>query len=894
LVSVLIHTPDQRLRVFVSSVLGELAEERRAVSRAVSALRLTPVMFESGARPHPPRDVYGAYLAQSDVFVGVYWQSYGWVGPGAQISGLHEEFELSRVLPRLLYLKVPAPGRESRLAELLASIDEEASGCYREFRTPGELGRLVREDLAALLSERFAASDGRISSLPDQERAPGLVTGDLARVPLGKTSSRDGPAESRGSLPSAAPGLVPRQLPPDVSHFTGRDADLAELDALLATAGAASAPVVISAIAGMAGIGKTSLAVHWAHRVRHRFKDGDLYLNLRGYDPGPPVTPLEALDRLLRALDVPSSRIPLDLDARVSMLRTVLSGRQVLIVLDNARDAEQVRPLLPGSPGCFVVVTSRSRLPGLIVRDGAHRITLDVLKHDDALMLLRSIIGASRVDAETRAAGHLARRCASLPLALRIAAELAVSRPQAPLSELGAELAEGSGRLDALATADEDEATAVREVFSWSLRGLPTPARRTFTLLGLHPGPDISAPAAAALTGATIAQARKHLDALSNAQLLEVTLDRYRFHDLLRDYAAELVGAEETEEDRAAAVARLCAWYLAMTTATASLLATSHARPIIADRPHSPGRGLPDSRPTQLSTPDQALAWCKTELANLAAITRLTVTTGDDSTARHLAGTLRSFFQMRKPFSEWLTISRLGREAACRSGDRPGEAAMLSSLGGAYLYLGRNQEALNSHQQALQIHRELGTQPRTHESGIPTALILVNLAECYRSSGLLADALDCLNEALTIARETNDPASEGHALEVSGDVHRDLGQNGNAAEALRESLAIFRHAGLPYGQAMALSGLARLHHALGETEAALKHSQAAVEILRGLHDELEQVRSLGTLTTIYLALQQKAKARQTLAQAAAILQERNDSNDADYRTYLDDIRAELT
>jgi hypothetical protein len=247
---VVILTPDRRLRVFVSSALEELAAERQAVARAILALRLTPVMFEAGARPQQPRDLYLAYLAQSDVFIGLYWQRYGWVGPGMRISGLEEEFALSGELPRLLYVKVPAPGREPQLTSLLARIEDDAAGCYRAFSSAGELGGLVREDLAALLSERFAETK-------------------INRQPA--AGANRSPASGRANRPAEAPNRsagsgMPQQLPADVGVFTGRGDEMAALDGLLAVAAASekAATVVITAVSGTAGVGKTALAVRWA------------------------------------------------------------------------------------------------------------------------------------------------------------------------------------------------------------------------------------------------------------------------------------------------------------------------------------------------------------------------------------------------------------------------------------------------------------------------------------------------------------------------------------------------------------------------------------------------------------------------------------------------------
>uniref|UniRef100_UPI000B18467C ATP-binding protein n=1 Tax=Streptomyces specialis TaxID=498367 RepID=UPI000B18467C len=377
----------------------------------------------------------------------------------------------------------------------------------------------------------------------------------------------------------------PRQVPREVTHFTGREAELSRLDALAGSAGTRGSAVVISAIAGTGGIGKTSLAVHWAHRVHDQFPDGTLYVNLRGYDSSPPLTAHHALDAFLRALDVPSERIPPDTEAAAGLYRSLLAGRRMLVVLDNAAEPGQIRPLLPGEPGCLVLVTSRSRLSGLVAREGAHRLTLDVLAPDEACALLNDIIGPQRSWQEPAAIAELARRCACLPLALRIAGERVASRPHLAVADFVRELTDQHQELDALTT-DDDEAAAVRTVFSWSYHALPDGTARVFRLLGLHPGPTISVEAAAALTGTTVTQTRRQLDRLIGVHLLtESEPDRYQFHDLLRAYAAEQATADEPEAGREAATQRLFDWYLHTTHAALYAYYPQHPEIPLAPRP---------------------------------------------------------------------------------------------------------------------------------------------------------------------------------------------------------------------------------------------------------------------------------------------------------------------
>jgi DNA-binding SARP family transcriptional activator len=360
----------------------------------------------------------------------------------------------------------------------------------------------------------------------------------------------------------AAP--VPRELPADVSAFTGRTAELRQLDQLLtsrATHANRVSAAVISAVSGTAGVGKTALAVHWAHHAADMFPDGQLHVNLRGYDPALPLTAADALAVFLRALGVPDDDIPAGEDRRAARYRSLLAGQRMLVVVDNARTAEQVRPLLPGAPTCAVVVTSRDSLAGLVARDGAARLDLDVLPLDDAVILLRELVGA-RADAEPAAVAELARQCSRLPLALRVAAELAAARQEVPLVDLIAELADEQRRLDVL-DADGDPRTAVSTVFSWSYKHLDPDLARAFRLTSLHPGPDFDSYAVAALMASTLDRARRMLEALARAHLIHPTGPSwYGMHDLLRVYGRGLTDAEEGKEQALEALARLTDHYV--------------------------------------------------------------------------------------------------------------------------------------------------------------------------------------------------------------------------------------------------------------------------------------------------------------------------------------------
>lgn len=356
--------------------------------------------------------------------------------------------------------------------------------------------------------------------------------------------------------------LTPRQLPGTIPSFIGREADLAKLDDL-ADRRISGRSATIGIVTGSPGVGKTALAVHWAQRERARFPDGDLYFDLHGYSPGPSFTANDALSAFLLALDVPGKKIPRGVEAKSALFRSLLDDRQMLILLDNVTHPDEVRALLPSTPTCLLIVTSRSSLPGLVARNSACRIPLDMLPPADSSALLREVIGSDRTSEEPGAIGELADRCGHLPLALRIAGERVAAHPYLRLSDLLGQLASEADRLDVL-EADGDEMSAIRAVFSWSYRALAPETARVFRMLGLHPGPTFSATATATLTGDSVVNVRRQLTALTNSYLLtEIDHDRYRFHDLLRVYAKERTDEEESRQQRESSLKGLLDWYLA-------------------------------------------------------------------------------------------------------------------------------------------------------------------------------------------------------------------------------------------------------------------------------------------------------------------------------------------
>jgi hypothetical protein len=415
--------------------------------------------------------------------------------------------------------------------------------------------------------------------------------------------------------------------------------------------------MTIAAIAGAPGVGKTALAVHWAHRVRTWFTDGDLYVDMRGYGPGPALDVGQALNTFLRALHVPAEQIPTDTEARAALYRSVLTGKRVLIVVDNVSTVGQVRPLLPAAPTCMAIITSRSRLSGLIAREGASRMTLDVLSPEEAIALLSDSIGGDRVRAEPEAAGELARRCAYLPLALRIIGERIANSPYVTLAEFVADLALADHQLDALAI-DDDELPDVRAVFSWSYAALPDDAARFFRLLGLHAGSDISVAAAAAIAGVSLPRARSLLDQLTAAHLMQnPARDRYLFHDLLRAYALERPQAEETPEQQHRSRRRAYTWYLWM---------AEEGRKIIL--PYSHAIALPAADTNVPLTPPrtvtEAMAWFEQERLNLLDTIRQADELGDHDIAWQLPVVSDGFFELKSYWADWRDIHLTGLRAA--------------------------------------------------------------------------------------------------------------------------------------------------------------------------------------------------------------------------------------
>ncbi|MGH3941458.1 MAG: ATP-binding protein [Pseudonocardiaceae bacterium] len=744
--------------------------------------------------------------------------------------------------------------------------------------TRAELARRVKATCSR--AQLYAILDGKVLRPPDWDRVVEPLVRACTSNDEGKVAQwrrrygelvreydvvRRRPPPQRPLVPAAVARVVPAQLPADVDSFTGRTRELAELDRLLTgvpdrptTQGGASTAVVLTAVSGTAGVGKTALAVHWAHRVRDEFPDGQLYVNLRGYDTEAPLSASDALAGFLRALGLTGSDIPVDVDERAAAYRSLLAERRMLVVLDNANSVDQIRPLLPGAPSCLVVVTSRDSLAGLVARHGAIRLDLDLLAPGEAVALLRALIG-TRVQDEPAAAAILARQCAWLPLALRVAAELAAAQPETPLAELVAGLGDEQRRLELL-EAGGDPRTAVRGVFSWSYQRLPAEAARAFRLVGLHPGPDLDPYATAALTDSTRDQAQQLLDLLARAHLLAPTLSgRYGMHDLLRVYATYLAGAEDRDQDRQAALTRLFDHYLATAAAAMDTLvpAERHRRP----RLPTPGTPIPP-----LDEPTAAQAWLDTERTTLTEVCVYTATHSWPAHTTALAATLFRYLDTGGHYADALTIHTHALHAARHIHDRPAQAQALTHLGLIYQWQGHYPPAIDHLQQALRLFRELGDRDGEAHG-------VSNLGMVYQWQGRHQQAADHHQQALTLARELDDLDGEAQALTNLGIVCWRQGYYQQAIDYLQPALPLFRELSDHAGQAQALNDLGLIYQRLGQYQQAANHLRQALALARGLGYRAGEGYAVGNLGIVYERLGHYEQAAEYLQQALALARE---------------------
>ncbi|WP_173060150.1 AfsR/SARP family transcriptional regulator [Phytohabitans houttuyneae] len=691
-----------------------------------------------------------------------------------------------------------------------------------------------RQRLTAALMLALHRSGRTAEALRAYEQARHRLADELGVDPSRELRATHLAVLRDGDAPSAVPArTVPALLPAGVVDFTGRAEVLDRLDAL-AAASPAAAPLVV--VTGTAGVGKTALVAHWGGRVRDRFPDGQLYLDLKGFATEPPVRPLDALTQLLRALGVPPDQVPADVREAIDGYRGRLADRRMLVVLDNAASAEQVRPLLPAGPGCLVLVTSRRGLSGLTARDGAYRVHLDVLTGAEALSLLERHLGGERMAAEPAAAAELARVCAGLPLALRIVAANLADRPWESIAAHVEELRTGD-RLGKLAVG-RDGPAAVRAVFDLSFRLLAPPAQRMFRLLGLAVGADLSAAAAAALAGTDLDHAGGMLDELTDAHLVrQHAAGRYAVHDLLRLYATERVADDETPGERAAAVHRLVWWYERSADAAARLL-----YPLRLRLPPDSG-GVPPVEPVRLADRAAAAAWLQVELANLVRVVTYTAEHGPKAVAWRLADTLRGYFWLCLNTVDWLVVARAALAAAEAEGSAHARAAAWFNLGDVLRRTGRSRQAPEHYERALELAEEL-------DWTAMAAAALGCLGGLYRSAGRPNVAERYLLRALSLARRTDAVRSEAVVLGGLGAGYREMGRVEESIESFSAAVRLFRQSGSREGELATLAGLGTAWHAEGALDVATDHLVQAVAGLREIGDRSSESDALPALAAV--------------------------------------------
>lgn len=784
-------------------------------------------------------------------------------------------------------------GVTGRLIEMTAARLDEQRSAVQEECLAHELGlgrgaELV-DELAALvaaepLRERARGqhmlalyrAGRRIEALDAYQRMRRLMVHELGIEPGPELAElhqailngdrRLGAATALTPVPRAAPGEpgrppthpVPGQLPAQPYAFTGRTAKLDELLDLL-DAAVRSGSTALVMLSGTAGVGKTALAVHFARQVADRFPDGQLYVDLHGFHPsGAVLDPGEAVRGFLDAFAVPPGQLPAGLAAQSALLRTLLAGRRVLLVLDNARDAEHVRPLLPGGPGCLTLITSRSRLTGLITNEGAHPLTLSLLSPGEARELLTRRLGTTRVAAEPDAVSAIIAHCAGLPLALAITAGRAASHPTFPLAVIADELDAARGGLDAFAGADAS--ADARSVFSWSYRTLTEPAARMFRLLSLHPGPDVDPTAAAGIAGVPPRRARPLLVELADTSLIsEHSPGRYAVHDLLRAYAGERVRGEESESARLEATRRMLDHYLH----------GAHAADVRL-HPHRDPIDLPERAdgvtPVEVGDRDAAWAWLSAEHPVLLNLVRQAVTDGHDSHAWRLGWALTTFLDRRGHWYEQAIVQRAALQAARRLRDRDAQARAFRNLSVAGLRLGQDDEARAHLRHALRLYRVLGDR-------VGQARTLLNLGTVAERGRRPRLALRYAEQALALFRAAGHRSGQGNALNNVGWYHIQLGDHDRALRYCREALPLQQETGNRYWEAHTWDSLGYAHHHLDQYPQATECYQRALVLWQEVGERYYEAISLTHLGDTSLAGGEPPAARETWRRALEILTE---------------------
>ncbi|MFG2276861.1 BTAD domain-containing putative transcriptional regulator [Streptomyces chartreusis] len=729
---------------------------------------------------------------------------------------------------------------QARLILVLAATGHQAEAM--------DVYRTVRDRLADELS---------VPPGPELQAAHRQVAGRIEVQNLPASAGRPKPADDSEPAHDTADSPKPAQLPADLAAFTGRHHELGRLRALLPGEGRST--VVIGAIGGMAGVGKTALAVHWAHQIADRFPDGQLYINLRGFHPtGSIMSPAEAIRSFLDALDVPARRVPAGLDAQTALYRSLLADRRMLIVLDNARDSEHVRPLLPGTPGCLALVTSRRQLYGLVASEGAYSVTLDVLNQADALELLSRRLGAERVAREPGAAAQIVASCGGLPLALAIVSARAVVNPSFPLASIAAELRQSHNPLEAFT--GEVPAADARSVFSWSYGLLSPAAARLFRLLALHPGPECSLAAAASLAGCRPGQVRPLLTELVQAHLLsEQVPGRFGCHELLRAYGTELGQDQDTPQELSTARQRMLDHYLHSVLAADRKLAPSRER--VEPRPHTA-----DVTVSRFNDQADAAKWLADHRSVLLASIEQSARYDCGEHTWQMAAALEMYLDRHGCWQEQLTAQTMACNAAQRLGDLRGQAHAHRALGFVSGRLERWGEADTHLFRALHLFAEIGDQ--------------AGQGRVYRYLAFLAngrqrheDALDHYGRAATLYREAGRRSGEASVANEVGWTYILMGKYENALEECGRALAVHQETGDRNGEAAAWDSLGYAHHHLDEHDQALKCYEHALTLYQTIRDRYLEADTLVHMGETWRATRQSAQAEAAWRRALAILED---------------------
>jgi DNA-binding SARP family transcriptional activator/transcriptional regulator with XRE-family HTH domain len=803
-----------------------------------------------GIEPSPPLQQLQRQILRGDVALA----------PPVQQPTRNRAVTISTVVPRQLPPDAVGSSRGSSgasgggVGRLLAGLRVDRGLSQEALAERSGMSVRAIRDL-----ERGHVGRPRPTSIASLADALALTDAERAAVELA-ASHPDGRADAHGDARPQPARMAPRQLPPDIGDFTGRDLALERLHARVRDRRRGSTALVITAAVGKAGVGKTTLAIHAAHQLRSLFPDGQLYVNLRGVE-AQALDPAEVLGGFLRALGVDGRLLPIDVDDRARLYRSLLADRRALVLLDNAADAAQVRPLLPGGAGNAVLVTSRNRMVGLAA---VEVIDLEVLPPGQAVELLGKIVGADRVADEPEAAGTIAALCGYLPLALRIAGARLAARPHWRLRRLADRLGVQQRRLDELATGDLE----VRASVALSYQGLGATERRAFRLLGLLEVPDFAPWMLSALLEVPAAQAEEIAERLADAQLLDTVGEddagqlRYRFHDLLRLYARERLAEEDKPAVRDAALERTLQTYFAT--------AKEWVRGLRLRPPDLPGQAT-TAGPHDVATLARSYRWLTAERKGLVVSLEQAWREGCQRPWSKITQLLADFFEVSASWDDWERTHQVALRAAQRAGDRYAEASLLRSLGDLRRFQNRLPEAVAFLTQSSALFSELRDVPGQVDS-------LIGLARACRRQGRLADAAACFERCLRLCHQVGDRDRAAKAMLFFAKVRRQQGRSADALALLADCREIFSSVGSAgyVGYSDLMIGI--LRHERGEYELATDHFQQALAFARTLGDPRWEAYGLLSLGMTAQARGSHHQARQHLEQSLIMFEQAGDQH----------------